>query len=104
MAVHKRLSDIKPVARDSFMEKHCAELILFDAAAKYLDELKASGEAIAPQKWRDEVARMTANKDGLYLRMKAMREDIKAVEKIRKTADTLAKAEKSKDTEHETER
>jgi outer membrane murein-binding lipoprotein Lpp len=102
--VYKRLSNIKPVAQDSFMEKHRAELILFDAAAKYLDELKASGEMIEPQKWRDEVTRLTANRDGLYLRMKAMREDIKAVEKIRKTADTLAKAEKSKDTEHETER
>ena len=94
-AVHKRLSSIKPGMRDTFTEKHCAELILFDAAAKYFDDLKASGETIAPQKWRAKVERLTAYKDGLYLRMKAIREDIKAVEKIRRTADQLAKTEKS---------
>ena len=94
--VHKRLSNIKPGMRDSFTEKHSAELILFDAAAKYFDDLKVSGKAIAPQKWRAEVERLTAHKDKQYQRMKAMREDIKAVEKIRRTADQLAKAENSK--------
>ena len=79
--------------RDTFTEKHRAELILFDTAAKYLDELKPSGETITPQKWRAEVERLTAHKDGLHLRMKAMREEIKAVEKIRRTADQLAKME-----------
>lgn len=94
-AVHKRLSSIKPGMRDAFTEKHRAELILFDAAAKYFDDLKASGETITPQKWRAEVERLTAHKSELYQRMRTMRDDIKAVEKIRKTADTLAKTEKS---------
>jgi outer membrane murein-binding lipoprotein Lpp len=95
-AVHKRLSNIKPDMRDTFTEKHSAELILFDAAGKFFNDLKASGETITPQKWRAEVERLTAHKDEQYQRMKAMREDIKAVEKIRKTADALAKTEKSK--------
>ena len=86
-AIHKRLSNIKPGMRDIFTEKHLTELILFDAAAKYFDDLKASGETITPQKWRTEVERLTAHKDEQYQRMKAMREDIKAVEKIRRTAD-----------------
>ena len=95
-AIHKRLSNIKPNMRDTFSEKHRAELILFDAAAKYFGDLKASGETITPQKWRAEVGRLTAYKDEQYQRMKAMREDIKAVEKIRKTADALTKTEHSK--------
>lgn len=99
--VHKRLVNIKPSMRDTFTEKHRAELILFDAAAKYFDDMKASDEIIAPQKWRAEVERLTVRKDELYLKMKAMRENIKAVEHIRKTADTLAKTEKLKDKEQE---
>jgi hypothetical protein len=95
-AVHKHLSNIKPDMRDTFTEKHRAELILFDAAAKYLNELKASGETIATQKWKAEAARLTTSKDELYQHMKTMREDIKAVEKIRKAADMLAKTEKSR--------
>lgn len=94
-AVHKRLSNIKPGIRDTFTERHRAELILFDASAKYFDDLKASGETITPQKWRAEVERLTSHKSELYQRMGTMRDDIKAVEKIRKTADTLAKTEKS---------
>ncbi|MGX8702196.1 MobA/MobL family protein [Caproiciproducens sp.] len=100
-AVHKRLSGIKPGMRDTFTEKHRAELILFDAAAKYFDELKASGEAIDPKKWRAEVERLTTHKDEQYQHMKAMREDIRAVEKIRKTADQLAKAETHRNQEHD---
>ena len=100
-AVHKRLSSVKPGIKNTFTEKHRAELILFDAAAKYFDYLKASGETITPQKWRAEVERLTAHKDGLYLRMKAMREDIKAVEKIRRTADQLAKMETHRNQEHD---
>lgn len=99
--VRKRLSNIKPGMRDTFTGNHRAELILFDAAAKYLDELKASGETIAPQKWRAKVERLTTHKDEQYQRMKAMREDIKAVEKIRKTADQLAKMETHRNQEHD---
>lgn len=93
--VHNRLSSIKQGMRDTFTEKHRAELILFDAATKYFDDLKTSGEIIAPQKWRAEVERLTVHKDGLYMRMKAMREDIKAVEKIRRTTNQLTKIKKS---------
>ena len=92
-AVHKHLSNIKPGMRDTFTDKHRTELILFDAAVKYFDELKVSGETIAPQKWRAEVERLTAHKSELYQHMRTMRNDIKAVEKIRRTADQLAKTE-----------
>ena len=99
--VHKRQSNIKPDMLETFAEKHRIELILFDAAAKYLNELKASGETIAPQNWRAEVERLAASKDELYQKMKAMRENIKAVEKIRRTADTLAKTETHRNQEHD---
>ena len=76
---------------------------VIDAAVRYPDELKASGDKITPKMWRDKAERLTAHKDGLYLRMKAMRDDIKAVEKIRKTADSLAKTQnfEKKEPEHE---
>ena len=76
-AVHKHLSNIKPGMRDTFTDKHRTELILFDAAVKYFDELKVSGETIAPQKWRAEVERLTAHKSELYQHMRTMRNDIK---------------------------
>ena len=64
---------------------------MFDAAVRYLDKLKASGEAITPKAWRAEADRLTAEKDADYLKMRAMREDIKAVETLRKTAERMAR-------------
>ncbi len=64
---------------------------LLDAAVRYLDTLKASGESITPKAWRAEVQRLTAEKEADYLTMRSMREDIKAVETLKKTADRLAR-------------
>ncbi len=68
---------------------------------RYLDDLKTSGEAISPKKWRAEADRLTTHKDALYQQMRDMREDIRAVEKICKTANQLAKTESHRDREHD---
>ncbi|WZL79960.1 hypothetical protein QBE55_06975 [Eubacteriales bacterium mix99] len=73
------------------------ELALYDTTVQYLNELKASGEKITPKYWQAEAERLTAQNSTLYQQMKAMRTDIQAVEKIRKTADELARSEKSRD-------
>ena len=79
-------------------------MLLYDAAARYLDGLKASGERITPKEWRTEAESLTVNEKALYQQMKSMRADIQAVEKIRKTADELARSEKSGHREQEPER
>ena len=48
--------------------------------------------------------RLSAHNDTLYQQMKSMRTEIQAVEKIRKTADELARAEKSRNYTKEPER
>ncbi|WP_300414841.1 MobQ family relaxase [uncultured Oscillibacter sp.] len=89
--VRQKLDKIAPAKREQFEQRHSADLALFDAAVRYLDTLKASGEAITPKAWRAEVQRLTAEKEADYLTMRSMREDIKAVETLKKTADRLAK-------------
>ncbi len=100
----QRLADLKPRDREKFQDAHSVELALYDAAVRYLDELKASGEKITPKHWQAETERLTAHNGTLYQQMKAMRTDIQAVEKIRKTADELARSEKSRDRMKEPER
>jgi hypothetical protein len=100
-AVHQRFAAMKPKAAAKYQDAHSAELALYDTAKRYLDDLKKSGEVIAPKKWRAEADHLTAHKDELYQQMRAMREDIKAVEKIRKTADQFAKTESHRDREHD---
>ena len=102
--VYHHLAALKPGARDSFSEKHRVELILFDSAASYIDELKTSGEAISPKQWRAETERLTSHKDSLIQQVKAMRGDIVLLEKFRKTAEGVADGKNSKVKEHEYER
>ena len=94
-SIHKQLK-VKPEKREQFEQRHSRELILYDAAARYLKELKDSGEAITPKAWQREIDQLTAGKQTDTLSMKSMREDLKAVERLRKTADQLSRQERDK--------
>ena len=89
--VRQKLDKVAPGKREQFKQRHSADLALFDAAVRYLDTLKASGESITPKAWRAETQRLTAEKEADYLTMRDMREDIKAVETLKKTAAQLAR-------------
>lgn len=102
--VYQQLAALKSDARDSFSEKHRVELILFDSAASYFDELKAAGEAISPKQWRAEKERLTAHKDSLFQQVKDMRWDIELLEKFRKSAEGIPSSRKPSIKEHEYER
>ena len=96
-AFHQRLAALKPRTQEKFRNAHSVELALYDASVWYLDELKASGEKITPKHWQTETERLTTQNSSRYQQMKAMRADIQTVEKIRQTADELARSEKSRD-------
>ncbi len=89
--VRQRLDKVKPSKRAQYQQEHEAELSSFDAAVRFLDNLKESGEAVTPKAWQTEVDRLTAQKDLDYQKMRAMREDIKAAEALRKSAERLAR-------------
>ena len=74
------------------------------AAARYLKELKDSGEAITPKVWQREIDQLAAEKQTDTLAMKSMREDLKAVERLRKTAEQLSRQERDKSHDREPER
>ena len=47
--VRQKLDKVSPGKREQFEQRHSADLALFDAAVRYLDTLKTSGESITPQ-------------------------------------------------------
>ena len=102
--IHKQLAKVKPEKREQFEQRHSRELILYDAAARYLKELKDSGEGITPKAWQREIDQLTAGKQTDTLAMKSMREDLKAVERLRKTAEQLSRQERDKSHDREPER
>ena len=103
-SIHKQLAKVKPEKREQFEQRHSRELILYDAAARYLKELKDSDEAITPKAWQLEIDQLAAGKQTDTLAMKSMREDLKAVERLRKTAEQLSRQERDKSHDREPER
>ena len=103
-SIHKQLAKVKPEKREQFEQRHSRELILYDAAARYLKELKDSGEAITPKAWQREIDQLAAGKQADTLAMKSMRKDLKAVEQLRKTAEQLSRQERDKPHDRELDR
>lgn len=91
---HRQFDKMKPGRKkEQFEQKHGAELALYAAAVRYLEKLKTTGEEVTPKKWQAEADRLKAEKSVQYQKMKSMREDIKAVENLKKTAEQLARTE-----------
>ena len=85
--------------QERFMEEHRAEIALFDAAYRYLSDLKGKDESLMPKKWQIETKTLSAQKDKLYRQMDVMREEIKSLETLRKTVDRMTKDEQKRDKE-----
>ena len=93
-AVRRQSDRMKTGSRkEKFDRDHSAELALYEAAVRYLDRLKATGEPIIPKKWKAESEKLAAQKEQHYQEMRAMREQIKAMESLKKTAEQLTKTE-----------
>ena len=102
--VRQGLDRVKPAKREQYQQEHEAELTSFDAAVRYLDDLKASGEKITSRSWQAEVEKLTEQKDLNYQKMRAMRDDLKAMESLRKTAERLASEGQNQDNKKSEER
>ena len=99
--IRQKLDKVKPGKREKYQQEHRAELATFDTAADFLKNLKESGEAITPKAWRAEAAKLTMQKDFDYQKMRDMRDEIKAVEALRKAADRLAREGQHQQKENE---
>ena len=99
--VRRQLDRAKPGRRELFREKHSADLALYEAAARYLEKLNGTGEAITPKLWRAEADKLAARKEVQYQQMRSMRDQIKAVENLKKAAEQLAVGETTKKKERD---
>ena len=99
--VRQKLDKLKPGKRTQYQQEHESELASFDAAVRFLNDLKESGETITPKAWGAEIEKLTGQKDLDYAKMRAMRDDLKAVESLRKAAEQLARDEQIQQKEQE---
>ena len=92
--------------QEKFAEAHRADLAVWDAANRYL-RANLPDMKLTPKAWQTELAALTAENEAEYARLKAQREEVAKLQKVRRYVDTALKADapqKTKTKHHDIDR
>ena len=92
--------------QEKFAEAHRADLAVWDAANRYL-RANLPDMKLTPKAWQTELAALTAENEAEYARLKAQREEVIELQKVRRYVDVALKADapqKAKTKHHDIDR
>ena len=92
--------------QEKFAEAHRADLAIWDAANRYL-RANLPDMKLTPKAWQTELASLTAENEAEYARLKAQREEVTELQKVRRYVDVALKAaapQKAKNKHHDIDR
>ena len=92
--------------QEEFAEAHRADLAVWDAANRYL-RANLPDMKLTPKAWQTELAALTAENEAEYARLKAQREEVTELQKVRRYVDVALKADapqKAKNKHHDIDR
>jgi len=83
--------------KTEFYEKHRAEITLFEVADRYLKE-HLNGKVSKPpmKKWRTEYAELSEKRDTIYRGYYSLKDEVKEVERVRRTVDEVLREQPQK--------
>mgnify|MGYP000034452323 CR=1 FL=1 len=87
--------------QEKFAEAHRADLAIWDAANRYL-RANLPDMKLTPKAWQTELAALTAENEAEYAKLKAQREEVAELQKVRRYVDVALKADapQKKKTKH----
>ena len=92
--------------QEKFAETHRADLAVWDAANRYL-RVNLPDMKLTPKAWQAELAALTAENEAEYAKLKAQREEVAELQKVRRYVDVALKADapqKAKTKHHDIDR
>ena len=92
--------------QEKFAEAHRADLAVWDAANRYL-RANLPDMKLTPKAWQTELAALTAENEVEYAKLKAQREEVAELQKVRRYVDVALKADapqKTKTKHHDIDR
>ena len=92
--------------QEKFAEAHRADLAIWDAANRYL-RANLPDMKLTPKAWQTELAALTAENEAEYAKLKAQREEVAELQKVRRYVDIALKADapqKTKTKHHDIDR
>jgi hypothetical protein len=81
----------KPKDKERYYEAHRADIILHEAASRYLKEHLNGRTEILLKKWRAERGKLTAEKSVLTRKYATLKEEVRDVETVRKYAEEIGR-------------
>ena len=101
--VYKEYLSQKPKKKEKFYNEHTADLILYNAAVKFLKREFNHGK-LPVAEWKTQIEKLTPKKQSLYADMYKLRDEVKMVEDIKKQLDSITKSQtRQKNREFENE-
>lgn len=95
----KKYNQLKSKDRENFYNQHTADIMLYDSAVKFLKKVIVHGK-IPTTKWKADIEILTAEKNTLYTQMYKLRDEVKAVESIKRTVDDLSRQGRTQNRNH----
>ena len=92
--------------QEKFAEAHRADLAVWDAANRYL-RVNLPDMKLTPKAWQAELAALTTENEAEYAKLKAQREEVAELQKVRRYVDVALKADapqKTKNKHHDIDR
>ena len=92
--------------QEKFAETHRADLAVWDAANRYL-RVNLPDMKLTPKAWQAELAALTTENEAEYAKLKAQREEVAELQKVRRYVDVALKADapqKAKTKHHDIDR
>ena len=86
--VYKESLSQKPKKKEDFYNAHTADLILYDSVVRFLKRNFNHGK-LPVAEWRAQIEQLTPKKKSLYADMYRLRDEVKAVEDIKKQLDSI---------------
>ena len=86
--VYKEYLSQKPKKKENFYNEHTADLILYNAAVKFLKRNFNHGK-LPVAEWKAQIEELTPKKQSLYADMYKLRDEVKTVEDIKKQLDNI---------------
>ncbi len=78
--------------QEKFAEAHRADLAIWDAANRYL-RANLPDMKLTPKAWQTELAALTTENEAEYAKLKAQREEVAELQKVRRYVDVALKAD-----------
>jgi chromosome segregation ATPase len=88
--IYAQYQQIKPRKQTAFYEAHRAELMVFEAAKRYLDAC-LNGHALPLEEWEKERAKLTAERGAFSREYAALKEQVLDVESVQWTAERIVR-------------